>query len=193
MASLSSVRLTLVVALFLGSAAVLIPPSPADAARKQAAPTQTASLGTEPSLLGQFGDWGAYAASPGGRKVCFALGKPMSAQTNPPNRPRDPAFLFVSSRPAENVRNEISVTVGYPLKPNTEATAVIGQSKFVLYTQQDGAWIKNAAEEARLVEAMQKSGDIVISGVSGRGTQSTDRYSLKGLREALARANEECR
>ena len=34
-------------------------------------------------LLGQFGDWGAYKATPGGKKVCFALSKPTSAVTEP--------------------------------------------------------------------------------------------------------------
>ena len=29
-------------------------------------------------LLGQFGDWGAYKATPGGKKICFALSKPTS-------------------------------------------------------------------------------------------------------------------
>lgn len=191
MSPLSSVRATGLLAVIVTLAGAVLPQGAAAAPRRGA--TQVAAAESEPSLLGQFGDWGAYAATPGGRKVCYALAKPVSAQTAPPNRPRDPSFLFIATRPAENVRNEVSVTVGYPLKANSDATAAIGSSKFVLYTQQDGAWIKNAAEEARLVEAMQKSPDVVISGVSSRGTQSTDRYSLKGLREALARANQECR
>lgn len=191
MSPLSSVRATGLLAVIVTLAGAVVPQGAAAAPRRGA--TQVAAAESEPSLLGQFGDWGAYAATPGGRKVCYALAKPVSAQTAPPNRPRDPSFLFIATRPAENVRNEVSVTVGYPLKANSDATAAIGSSKFVLYTQQDGAWIKNAAEEARLVEAMQKSPDVVISGVSSRGTQSTDRYSLKGLREALARANQECR
>src|SRR6185312_12413234 len=45
---------------------------PAKPATTAAAPTGTA----QPALLGQYGDWGAYAASPGGGKVCFALAKP---------------------------------------------------------------------------------------------------------------------
>ena len=57
----------------------------------------------QPTLLGQYGDWGAYLGNSGGRKVCFALAKPVSSETNPPNRPRDPAYMFVSSRPAEQV------------------------------------------------------------------------------------------
>ena len=57
--------------------------------------------GAEPTLIGQFGTWGAYTATPNGKKVCFALAKPSSSKTNPPNRPRDPAYAFVSTRPAE--------------------------------------------------------------------------------------------
>lgn len=151
------------------------------------------SASSQPTLLGQFGDWGAYAATAGGRKVCYALAKPSSAQTKPPNRPRDPAYFFVSTRPVENVRNEVSIAIGYAFKPSSEATVQVGSSQFAMYTQNDGAWIKNAAEEAKLVEAMRKNGELTVTGISGRGTQSTDKYSLKGLTQALDRANQECR
>src|SRR5262249_26554881 len=97
--------------------------------------------GGQPSLLGTFGDWGAYTANSGGKKVCFALAKPASSQTNPANRPRDAAYLFISTRPAENVHNEVSIIIGYSFKPSTDATVEIGSAKFSMYTQNDGAWI----------------------------------------------------
>jgi hypothetical protein len=147
----------------------------------------------QPTLLGQFADWGAYTAAPGGKKVCFALSKPKSSQTNPPNRPRDPAYIFISSRPSENVRNEISVIIGYPFKPASDATAEVGPTKFAMYTQNDGAWIKNVAEEQRMIDAMRKGADLIVKGTSGRGTQTTDQFSLKGLNEALARSEQECK
>ena len=50
-----------------------------------------------------------------------------------------------------------------------------------MYTQGDGLWIKNAAEEERMVEAMRKSADAVVKGVSAKGTETTDTFSLKGL------------
>jgi invasion protein IalB len=149
--------------------------------------------GDQPTLLGSYGDWGAYTASPSGKKVCFALAKPKSSQTNPPGRKRDQAYLFISSRPAENVRNEVSLIVGYPFKENSDATAEIGQAKFAMSTQKDGAWIKNTAEEARLLDAMRKGADLTIKGTSSRGTQSTDQFSLKGLAQALDRAAQECK
>jgi invasion protein IalB len=144
-------------------------------------------------LLGQFGDWGAYKATPGGKKVCFALSKPTSAVTDPAGRPRDPGYAFVSTRPSEKVKNEISVIVGYPQKPGHDATATVGAANYVMYTQNDGAWVKNAAEEAQMVEAMRKGADLVVKSESGRGTKTTDTYSLKGLGQALDKVAEECK
>ena len=62
-----------------------------------------------------------------------------------------------------------------------------------MYTQADGAWIKNAAEEARMVDAMRKTPEMIVTGESGKGTKSTDRYSLKGLSQALDRVATECK
>ena len=83
--------------------------------------------------------------------------------------------------------------MGYQLKPDSDVNVEIGNNKFVMYTKADGAWLSNAAEEARMVETMRKGADIVITGTSARGTQSTDRYSLKGLSQALDRAAKECK
>jgi len=176
-------------------------PQAAQAAKPaQAAPstpvTQAAapaSGGVQPQLLGQYGDWGAYTATPGGKKVCFALAKPAGSQTNPAGRPRDAAYMFISSRPAEKVRDEVSIIIGYGFKPNSDATIDLAGTNFAMYTQNDGAWIKNAAEEARLVESMRKGADVVVKGVSARGTQSSDTYSLKGLAQAVDRVGQECK
>ena len=171
------------------------PAKPATAA-KPAARTEPAAAvagGAEPTLIGQYGTWGAYTATPNGKKVCFALAKPSSSKTNPPNRPRDPAYAFVSTRPAEKVTNEVSVMIGYALKPGSESTLEVGGASFAMYTQGDGLWIKNAAEEERMVEAMRKSADAVIKGVSAKGTETTDTFSLKGLAQALDRLAQDCK
>ena len=149
--------------------------------------------GVEPTLIGQFGSWGAYSATPGGRKVCFALAKPSSSKTNPPNRPRDPAFVFVSTRPAEKVSNEVSVSIGYQLKPGSEGSLEVGTAKYAMYTQGDGLWIKNAAEEAQMVEALKRGADVTVKGMSAKGTETTDVFSLKGLAQALDRVSQDCR
>jgi hypothetical protein len=191
------------IALAIAAAALAALPAAAQAPAKKAAPKQAAPSkqaapaaapgGAHPALLGQYGDWGAYAAASGGGKVCYALATPASTRTTPPNRPRDPVYLFISTRPGENVHNEVSVIIGYQLKPDSDVNVEIGNNKFVMYTKADGAWISNAAEEARMVETMRKGADIVVTGTSARGTQSTDRYSLKGLSQALDRTAKECK
>jgi invasion protein IalB len=155
--------------------------------KKPANPTDQAVL------LGQFGEWGAYRATPGGKKICFALSKPTSATSEPAGRSRDPSYAFVSTRPTEKVRNEISVIVGYPQKPGHDATAAIGSATYSMYTQNDGAWVKNAAEEAQMVETMRKGSDLVVKSESSRGTKTTDTYSLKGIVQALDKVAEECK
>ncbi|MBU6464347.1 MAG: Invasion associated locus B family protein [Bradyrhizobium sp.] len=163
------------------------------AAKPETRPAAVAASSAGPTLLGQYGTWGAYAATPNGKKVCFALARPSSSKTNPPNRPRDPAYAFVSTRPAEKVSNEVSVMIGYTLKPGSESTLEVGGASYAMYTQGDGLWIKNAAEEARMVEAMRKSADVVVKGVSTKGTETTDVFSLKGLSQALDRVAQDCK
>jgi Invasion associated locus B (IalB) protein len=189
-------------AVCLGSSAnAQAPAAPAQPAKKPPAPTAAAAPAAapaaptvpQPTLLGQFGEWGAYTASPGGKKVCFALAKPSSSKTTPPNRPRDPAYMFISSRPSEKVREEVSIIFGYGFKPNADASVEIGGANYAMYTQADGAWVKNAAEETRLVDAMRKSGDLTVKGTSAKGTASVDVYSLRGLPEALTRVGQECK
>ena len=168
-------------------------PVAAPAKPEPAASSAQATGGSaQPTLLGQFGEWGAYTAAPAGRKLCFVIAKPSSQQTKPPGRPRDPAYFFISTRPAERVKEEISTVVGYGIKPDS-ANAVIGSASFAMYAQNDGAWIKNAAEEARMIEALRKGGDLVVKGTSTRGTESTDTYTLRGLAQALDRASQECK
>jgi hypothetical protein len=167
-------------------------PKPAAAAAAPV-PAVPAPGGVQPTLLGQFGEWGAYTATPGGKKVCFALAKPTNSSTSPPNRPRDPAYLFISSRPAEKVKDEISIIFGYGFKPNTDGNIEVAGGTYAMYTQADGGWVKNAAEEPKLVETMRKGQDLTVKGTSAKGTASTDIYSLKGLSQALDRVGQECR
>ncbi|SIO04387.1 hypothetical protein SAMN05443247_01595 [Bradyrhizobium erythrophlei] len=175
------------------AAATTKPATAAKPAAKPEAAAAAAAGGAEPTLIGQFGTWGAYTATPNGKKVCFALAKPSSSKTNPPNRPRDPAYAFVSTRPAEKVTNEVSIMIGYTLKPGSESSLEVGGASYAMYTQGDGLWIKNAAEEERMVDAMRKSADVIVKGVSAKGTETTDTFSLKGLSHALDKLAQDCK
>jgi hypothetical protein len=156
-------------------------------------PPAAAAGSAKPTLLGQYGEWGAYKAAPGGKKVCFAIAKPTTSETTPASRPRNPCYMFISSRPGEKVSNEVSIIIGYPFKLSGDATVEVGSTSFALYTQQDGAWIKNATEEARLIEAMRSGQSAVVKGVSTKGTRSVDTFSLRGFTQALDRTVQDCK
>jgi len=166
-------------------------PAPKPAATETAAATSAAVPHSDrPVLIGQYDNWGAYWAAPNGRKICFVAARPNSANTN---RGRKPAYLFITSRPHDKVKEEISVIASAPFKAKSDATATIGGKTYAMLTDQDGAWAKNAADEAKLLEAMRKGGELVVKGTTDRGLQSTDVFSMKGLAQALNRIARECK
>ena len=147
--------------------------------------------GANPSLVGQYGDWGVYVSQGQKARVCFALTQPK--ERLPANLNRDPGYLFISTRPADNVRNEFSVLVGFNMKEDADPSVTIGNDTFALYARQNGAWIRNIAEEARLIDALRKGRDLSMKSTSARGNQPTDRYSLSGIAQARERVAQECR
>jgi len=164
------------------AAAVLITMATAFAAYAQG--------GGNPALVAQHGDWGVYV-NKGGAKVCFALSQPK--ERLPATLSRDPGYIFISTRPGDNVRNEFSVIVGFPMKDDADPSIQVGNDTFALYARQNGAWIRNVAEENRLIDAMRKGRDLTMKSTSGRGNVTTDRYSLSGIVQALDRVAQECR
>jgi len=164
--------------------------SKSDAADKNS--SKNAGKGpAKPLSLGKFGDWEALSA-PGKDKLCYALGAVQKRQ--PEGKLQDAkANIFVSTRPSEGVRNEIAINLGYPTKENGAATADVDGASFELVTMKESAWLKNPAQEKEFVESMKHGSKLVVKASSARGTSSTDTYSLKGLSDALARVQQECR
>jgi hypothetical protein len=44
-----------------------------------------------------------------------------------------------------------------------------------------------------MVQAMRRAADITVKGVSAKGTETTDTFSLKGLAQALDKIAQDCR
>ncbi len=146
--------------------------------------------GAAASLVGTFGDWAVYAAQTGRSKICYALAQP--ADRLPKNLNRDPAYLFVSFRPAENVRNEIALVMGFATKEDAPAEAAIGTTAFALLPKGTSAWLRNPAEEGQAIASMRRGQSVIVKVQSVRGNSLTDRYSLTGFSQALERAQQEC-
>ena len=141
-------------------------------------------------LIATYGDWGAYTSGKDKSKVCYALSQPK--ERLPKGLNRDPAYVFIANRPGDGARNEFSIIAGYGMKPGSSASAAVGPANFQMLTKDKSAWLKNAAEEAQLLDAMKKGRDLVIKGTSAKGNETTDRYSLSGMAQAIDRAQKEC-
>ena len=145
----------------------------------------------KPTQVGSFGDWGAFVAENGDSKTCYVLAQPKTRE--PAKLKRDPAYVFISNRPGEHIHNEISITMGFPMKDNGSAEADVGGTTFDLVSKGHNAWIKNPAEEGHFVAALRHNAQLVVKAASVRGKMTTDTYSLAGLRQALEKAAHECR
>jgi invasion protein IalB len=164
--------------------------------RKEAKPVpksenapENSGTADKPAQLGIYGDWGVYFAKGEKSKTCYALATPKDRAPSGLNR--DPAYIFISSRPGENVREEISVIMGFPLKEEGAHAEVSGTS-FALIAKGANAWIKNTAEEAHFVEALKKGSKLIVKAASTKGNVTTDSYSLVGLSQALEKLENEC-
>jgi hypothetical protein len=115
----------------------------------------------------------------------------VNAPTGTRNPSRDPTYLFISTRPAENVKNEISITTDYSFSSNSDAVIEIGDTSYAMYTQNRQAWIRNVADQPRVLDALIRHPKVSIKGATG--ARPSDNYSQKGLALALDRVAQECR
>jgi len=146
----------------------------------------------KPEQLGSYGEWGAYAAQSGRIRTCYALGQPK--ERTPKAKLKDTsAYIFISTRPAENIHNEVAINLGYPTKDGSAAIADIDGESYELITKGTNAWVKDQSREREFVGAMRGGAKLVVKAASSKGTSTTDSYSLKGLSDALARAVQECK
>lgn len=165
--------------------AIAMPAAPALAQGKKPAPAN------QPKLVSTHGDWGVYVAQSGKTKTCYALGRPKKRL--PAQLKRDDGFIFVSTRPSEGVRNEISIIMGFELKEDAAQDIRMGKTKFDMHAKGANLWVKNAAEEKNFLAVMRKSGELVVNAVSKRGNKNTDTYSLAGISQALERVQAACK
>mgnify|MGYP007063685911 CR=1 FL=1 len=140
--------------------------------------------------IGKFKDWESFVLTQDGNKICFAQSIPVLRA--PKKIKRDPSRLFVSFRPAENIKNEISVTNGYEFKLKTPATAKSGKKSYDLFTKGRFAWVVDSEDEIKLISTMKKASRLMIIGNTEKGDQTTDHYSMMGFTKAYNTAKKSC-
>ncbi len=173
---------------------------------------------SKPALVGTFGDWNVFVGEVGKGRICYTLAQPKSRE--PASLTRDPGYAFISDRPAEGVRNEVSFIMGFDVsggdtaeassdaKPGEKSTskssaksktsaspapiALVDQTSFEMLPKGGNLWVKNASKESALIAVMRKGTKLVVKAASLRGHQSVDTYALSGFAQAMDRLQKEC-
>ena len=150
------------------------------------------TLSSEENLksIGKFKEWESFVLSQEGSKICFAQSKPVIRA--PKKLKREPSRLFVSFRPSENIKNEISVTNGYEFKLKAPVEAKSGKKSYDLYSKGRFAWVVDNKDEAKLIVTMKKASRLMIIGNTDKGDQTTDHYSMMGFTKAYKTAKKSC-
>jgi hypothetical protein len=146
-------------------------------------------LGQSVRALGEFRDWSAYSASEGAGPVCFAMTKPTDIAPLPDGYAQ--AYLYLTHRPAEGMRNEVNLVAGFSFAPDTTATLSISGQSFDLFTEGDAAWLLDPTRSDALASAIRAGSSLTIEGTTDRGIRVIETFSLSGA-TAASRAIETC-
>ena len=150
------------------------------------------TLNAEENLksVGKFKDWESFILSQEGNKICFAQSIPVVRA--PKKLKRAPSRLFVSFRPVENIKNEVSVTNGYDFKLKAPVTAKSGKKAYDLFSKGRFAWVVDSKDEQKLIVTMKRASRLMIVGNTEKGNQTTDHYSMMGFTKAYNSAKKNC-
>jgi Invasion associated locus B (IalB) protein len=142
-------------------------------------------------LAGTQGTWSLYADTASPKQVCFIAAQPQAVE--PLGANRGPIYFYISAWPKENVKSEPSIKVGYPIAADKEMTVTVGTDTFKLFAKGERGFVSEAAEETKLLDALKSGSNAIVKATSGRGTTTTDTYSLTGLGEALQKMADTCK
>ena len=140
--------------------------------------------------IGKFKDWETFTVTENDNKICFAQSIPILRA--PKKFERNPSRLFITFRPSEDIKDEVSVTSGYTFQKEKIVKAKTGKKTYDFFSQEEFAWILDTEEEQRFIKAMKKASRVMIIGRTEKGKQTIDHYSLMGFTKSYNTAKKNC-
>lgn len=159
-----------------------------------ALPGTLAAQETTDNRVGATTDWSVFEETD--PRECFAVSAPKEQVNTRDGQvvsvTRGEALLFVFYRPGEGVNGQVTFTGGYPFASNSPVSIEIGGTQYQMFTEGEWAWPATPEDDARIVTAMRAGAQAVLTGVSGRGTQTADTFSLLGFTASVEEAQRRC-
>ena len=142
-----------------------------------------------PRSTGKYKNWESFVVETDKGKICFAQTVP--TRRAPKAVKRDNSKLFVTFRPSEEIKDEVSLTSGHDYKTSS-VTASSGKRRYSFFSQKDFAWLLDDQEEKKFIQLMKKATDIIVKARTTKGAETTDHYSMMGFTKAYNTAKKTC-
>ncbi len=129
-------------------------------------------------------------------KTCWVVSAPTETVNTKDGRVvavrRGDILLITSFHPDKDVKGQVSFTGGYPFASGSTVNLTIGDDEFEMFTEGEWAWAATTADDAKIVAAMKRGVDAVLTARSSRGTTTKDTFSLLGYTAAFEEAEKRC-
>ncbi len=149
---------------------------------------------TSENIVAANTDWTVFVEN--NPKECWSVSAPKQTINTRDGKTvsvqRSDIRLFVFYRPGEKVQGQVAFTGGYPFASGSTADMNINGTKFQLFTEGEWAWPATAEDDAKIVTAMKRGADAVLTARSGRGTLTQDTFSLLGFTATVEEAAKRC-
>ena len=142
-----------------------------------------------PRSTGKYKNWESFVAETDKGKICFAQTIP--TKRAPAAVKREKSKLFVTFRPSEEIKDEVSLTSGHDYKTSS-VTARSGKRRYSFFSQKNFAWLLDDQEEKKFIQLMKKATDIIVKARTTNGAETTDHYSMMGFTKAYNTAKKAC-
>lgn len=105
---------------------------------------------------------------------------------------RGQILLMVFYRPDAGARGQVAFTGGYPFASGSSVNLNISGTEYEMFVDGEWAWPATTADDAKIITAMKRGAQAVVTGLSGRGTTTKDTFSLLGFTAAVEDAGKRC-
>lgn len=139
-----------------------------------------------------FKDWSVFRDDSASPRVCYMSSVPKKLRGNYDRNNRGETRVFVTHF-GKNDRNVVSVLAGYKYKKQSDVTFAIDGKNTTLFTKDNRAWSLGPEDDSVLVTRMKRGNKLIVTGVSSRGNETIDEYSLSGFTKAKAFLDKLCR
>ncbi len=142
-----------------------------------------------PRSTGKYKNWESFTIETDKGKICFAQTIPTKRAPSSINREK--SKLFVTFRPSDQIKDEVSLTSGHDYK-SSSVTASSGKKKYSFFSQKNFAWLLDDQEEKKFIKLMKRATNLIVKARMMNGAETTDHYSMMGFTKAYNTAKKTC-